>query len=145
MRIMRRVGPLAITTIVGDLMSHSIVSGDPRQSLVKAAAEMRAHRISALAVLDGSGIVGIITERDLLRAVADGRDPGTTHISQYMTHSPRTIDASELATDAAAVMIKHRVRHLPVTDRGRLIGFLSARDLLALSPWPKDLPIGEPW
>lgn len=142
---MRRVGPLAITTIVGDLMSHSIVSGDPRQSLVKAAAEMRAHRISALAVLDGSGIVGIITERDLLRAVADGRDPGTTHISQYMTHSPRTIDASELATDAAAVMIKHRVRHLPVTDRGRLIGFLSARDLLALSPWPKDLPIGEPW
>lgn len=142
---MRRVGPLAITTIVGDLMSHSIVSGDPRQSLVKAAAEMRANRISALAVLDGSGIVGIITERDLLRAVADGRDPGTTHISQYMTHSPRTIDASELATDAAAVMIKHRVRHLPVTDRGRLIGFLSARDLLALSPWPKDLPIGEPW
>lgn len=69
----------------------------------------------------------------------------TTHISQYMTHSPRTIDSSELATDAAAVMIKHRVRHLPVTDRGRLIGFLSARDLLALSPSPKDLPIGEPW
>jgi CBS domain-containing protein len=112
--------------------------------LVEAAAEMRAHRISALAVLDNGTIVGIITERDLLRAIADGRNPGETHVSQYMTHSPRTIEASEMATTAAAVMVKHRVRHLPVTDKGRLIGFLSARDLLSLKPWP-ELPIGEPW
>jgi CBS domain-containing protein len=125
-------------------MSHSIVSGDPRQSLVEAAAEMRTHRISALAVLDNGTIVGIITERDLLRAIADRRDPGQTHVSQYMTHSPRTIDASEPAATAAEVMVKRRVRHLPVTEKGRLIGFLSARDLLSLKPWP-DLPIGEPW
>ena len=140
----RRVVHAANSTLVRDLMSRSVVRGDPRNSLVEAAAEMRTHRIGALAVVDEGAIVGIITERDLLRAIADRRDPGQTHVSQYMTHSPRTIEASEPAATAAAVMVKHRVRHLPVTEKGRLVGFLSARDLLALKPWP-ELPIGEAW
>ena len=80
-----------------------------------------------------------------MRAIADGRDPGATHVSQYMTHDPMTIEAGKFAAEAAAMMVKHRVRHIPVTDGGRLIGFLSARDLLALTPWPLDLPIGESW
>jgi CBS domain-containing protein len=126
-------------------MAKSIVSGDPRQTLVEAAAQMRAHRISALAVLDDDAIVGIITERDLLRAIADGRDPDVTHVSQYMTHEPRTIEAHRLVAEAAEIMVRHRVRHLPVTDKGRLVGFLSARDLLVLKPWPRNLPIGESW
>ena len=145
MRVVRRVDHPATTTTVHELMAKSIVSGDPRHSLVEAAAQMRAHRISALAVLDGEAIVGIITERDLLRSIADGRDPEATHISQYMTHSPRTIEDAELVAKAAEIMVKHRVRHLPVTNNGRLIGFLSARDLLALTPWPLNLPIGESW
>jgi len=138
------VHPFTKTT-VRELMAKSIVCGDPRGSLVDAAATMRANRISALAVLDGKTIVGIVTERDLLRAIADGRNPAATHISQYMTHSPRTIEASELAARAAEIMVTHHVRHLPVSDKGRLVGFLSARDLLALTPWPRKLPIGESW
>ena len=145
MRVIRRVDHPATTTTVHELMAKSIVSGDPRQSLVEAAAQMRAHRISALAVLNEEAIVGIITERDFLRAIADGRDPAATHISQYMTHSPRTIEDGELVAKAAEIMVRHRVRHLPVTNNGRLIGFLSARDLLALNPWPLNLPIGESW
>jgi len=145
MKVTRRVAHPATKTTVRELMAKSIVCGDPRQSLVEAAAQMRAKRISALAVLDADAIVGIVTERDLLRAIADGRQPGATHVSQYMTHSPRTIEAGEPAAKAAEIMIRHRVRHLPVTDQGRLIGFLSARDLLALTPWPRHLPIGESW
>lgn len=145
MRVVRRVDHPSTTTTVYELMAKSVVSGDPRHSLFDAAAVMRTNRISALAVLDGEAIVGILTERDLLRAIADGRDPQATHISQYMTHSPRTIEADRLAAEAAEMMIKHRVRHLPVTDKGRLIGFLSARDLLVLKPWPLILPIGESW
>lgn len=122
-----------------ELMSHAIVGGDPRHSLVEAADQMRTHRVSALAVLDGEAIIGIITERDLLRAIADGRGPRTTHVSQYMTHAPYTIDAGALATAAAALMVRHHVRHLPVTDRGRLAGFVSARDLLSLEPDRKSV------
>ncbi len=145
MRAVRRVVHPSDSTAVRDLMSRTIVNGDPRHTLVEAAAEMRLHRVSALPVLDNGGIVGIITERDLLRAIADGRDPSETDVSQYMTHSPRTIEASVLAADAAAVMVRHRVRHLPVTQKGKLVGFQSARDLLSLAPWPKELPVGEPW
>jgi CBS domain-containing protein len=145
MKVTRRVANHSTKTTVRELMAKSVVSGDPRYSLVKAAAKMRASRISALAVLDGDAIVGIVTERDLLRAIADGREPAATHVSQYMTHSPRTIEAGEPAAKAAEIMIRHRVRHLPVIDKGRLVGFLSARDLLALTPWPRNLPIGESW
>jgi len=126
-------------------MGKSTVSADPRQTLVDAAAQMRAHRTSVLAVLDGQAIVGVITERDFMRAIADGRDPASTHVSDYMTHDPKTIEAGKRAAEAAAIMIKHHVRHIPVTEGGRVIGFLSARDLLALTPWPLNLPIGESW
>jgi CBS domain-containing protein len=145
MRVVRRVDHPATSTTVRELVRKSTVCADPRQSLVEAAAQMRVHRTSALAVLDGEAIAGIVTERDLMRAIADGRDPAATHVSQYMTHDPRTIEAGELAAEAAAMMVKHHVRHIPVTDGGRLIGFLSARDLLALTPQPLDLPIGESW
>ena len=129
---------------VRGLMKRAVVVGDPRDSLTRGAAQMRAHRVGALAILDERGsIVGIITERDLMRALADGRSPSEAHISEYMTQEPITIEASLHADKAAALMTAHGVRHLPVTEDGRLVGFLSVRDLLALHPWPK--PVAEPW
>ncbi len=145
MRIVRRVAHPASSTTVRELMGKSTVCADPRQTLVDAAAQMRTHRTSVLAVLDGQAIVGVITERDFMRAIADGREPASTHVSEYMTHDPRTIEAGKRAAEAATIMIKHHVRHVPVTDGGRVIGFLSARDLLSLTPWPLNLPIGESW
>jgi CBS domain-containing protein len=145
MRVVRRVAHPATSTTVRELMGKSTVSADPQQTLVDAAAQMRAHRTSVLAVLDGQAIVGVITERDFMRAIADGRDPVSTHVSEYMTHDPKTIEAGKWAAEAAAIMIEHHVRHIPVIDGGRVIGFLSARDLLALTPWPLNLPIGESW
>jgi CBS domain-containing protein len=130
---------------VRELMAGSPVSADPGHTLVEAAAKMRAQRSSVLAVLGGETIVGVITERDFMRAIADGRDPAATLVSEFMTRDPRTIEAGKPAGEAAALMIKHHVRHIPVTEEGRLIGFLSARDLLALTPWPLNLPIGESW
>ncbi len=145
MRVIRRVDHPAASTTVRELMGKSTVRAELRQSLVDAAARMRVHRTSVLAVLDDQAIVGVITERDFMRAIADGRDPAATQVSEYMTHDPRTIEAGKLAAEAAAIMIKHHVRHIPVTEGGRVIGFLSARDLLALTPWPLNLPIGENW
>ena len=146
MRIVRRPGgPVSKPMTVGDLMAPRVVAVDPRESLTRAAAQMRASRISSLVVLAGGEVTGIITERDLMRAIADGRDPGATHVSQYMTQSPRTVEATVEAPYAAALMVRHGVRHLPVTAGAQLVGFLSARDLLALEPWPRRLPTLEPW
>jgi CBS domain-containing protein len=145
MKVVHRVDHPAAGMTVRELMGASTVSADPSQTLVEAAARMRAQRTSVQAVLDGEAIVGVITERDFMRAVADGRNPAATYVSEFMTRNPRTIEAGKPAGEAAALMIKHHVRHIPVTEGGRLIGFLSARDLLALTPWPLNLPIGESW
>ena len=145
MRVVRRPGTNGTGPTVRELMAHTVVCGDPRESLVKAAARMRTSRVSAVAILDGLEVAGILTERDLMRAIADGRDPSAAHVSEYMTASPRTIDAGEHAAVAASVMVKHHIRHLPVTEKGRLVGFLSVRDLLAMKPWPAKLPIAEHW
>lgn len=125
-------------------MTGTVVTGDPRQSLARAAAEMRAHRVGALMILDDLGALsGILTERDLLHALADGRDPAVTHVSEYMTQEPRTVEAGVHADRAAALMTAHAVRHLPVMEGGKLVGLLSVRDLLA--PYARPARIAEPW
>lgn len=143
MKAIRRDAADATKTSVRKLMVRPAVCAHPGQLLVDAGALMRAKRVSALAVLDDETIVGIITELDFLRTIADRRDPAASHVSQYMTKAPLAIEADAPADKAAAVMVKHRLRHLPVTDGGRLIGFLSACDLLALKPWPRSIPFGD--
>lgn len=130
---------------VRNLMSRTLAAVDPRQTLVDAAAVMRSRRVSSLAVLDGDRIVGIITERDLMRAIADERVAAETHVSEYMNQEPLTIEIYEPIELAASMMLHHRVRHLLVTDRGRLAGCISVRDLLTLHPWPRPLAVAEPW
>lgn len=144
MRVIRRTGRWE-HTLVKDLMTRDVVAADPRLSLVDAATRMRAERVSALTILDDGAIVGILTERDLMRAIADGRDPAEAHVSQYMSSEPHTIEAGADAGRAASMMAVHRVRHLPVTAGGRLVGVLSARDLLAVHSRASRLPIGEHW
>jgi CBS domain-containing protein len=130
---------------VRDLMSRTLSAVDPRQTLFEAAALMRRLQVSSLVVLDGQEATGILTERDLVRALADGRDPGDTHVSQYMTQSPIAVDLADRAAEAALLMERHHVRHLLVTDRGRVAGCISVRDLLRLHVWPGSLDTVEPW
>ena len=130
---------------VRDLMARTLSAVDPRATLVEAAALMRRLGVSSLAVLDGEEAVGILTERDLVRAVSDDRSPAETHVSQYMTQSPISIDIGDGATKAAALMEKHRVRHLLVTEHGRVAGCISVRDLLRLHLWTGSIADIEPW
>jgi CBS domain-containing protein len=118
-------------------------SGD---SLTDVANQMRSSRVSAVAVMEDIRLVGIITERDLVRAVAEGLDPRTTVVSDSMTRSPHTIAAAEPASTAAERMIELGVRHLPVMKDDRVVGMVSARDLLHLGrPLPLELLSYEPW
>ncbi len=146
MRIVRRRGSTAQKPVeVGDLMSHDIVSIGPDSTLRAAASLMREHRIGSLLVVSGDKMVGLLTERDLMRAVADGYDPSDVPVASYMTLIVRTIEAGRPAAEAAAIMVRHDIRHLPVTEDSKPVGFLSARNVLALEPWPKELPVVEPW
>lgn len=107
---------------------------------------MRDHRVGAIVVVDGDRMVGIITERDLTRAMTEGADVARTRVADYMTSRVLAIRPEDHAGTAVRLMMENRIRHLPVVDeRGRVAGLLSSRDLLLLDPG--ELPEGsyEPW
>ena len=92
---------------------------------------MHERRVGAVVVSEGDRLVGIVTERDILRAVATGAIGGS--VADAMTHGPDTIGPDESAGQAAALMIHGGFRHLPVVDGNDVVGMLSIRDLVRVS------------
>ena len=116
-------------TTVADVMSRNLLTVEPTTGLADAARAMSERGVGAALVLTGEHVSGILTERDVLRAVATGPVEGT-HVAAWMTRDPETVDVSEATGQAAAVMIHGGFRHLPVVDRGRPVGIVSIRDLM---------------
>lgn len=116
---------------VADLHRHELYTAQAEESLDAAADRMSWHQVGALPVFEGQRLVGIITERDLTAALAEGADPVTTLVADYMTAAPEVLQADGELTDAAGVMLELGVRHLPIVQGGRLVGMLSMRDILA--------------
>jgi CBS domain-containing protein len=114
---------------VGDVMSRNLLTVDPATPLADAAARMNDRGVGAALVLSGEQVSGILTERDILRAVATGGVEGT-HVAAWMTRDPETIDAGDSTGHAASLMIHGGFRHLPVLDSGNAVGIVSIRDLM---------------
>src|SRR5215471_6436123 len=115
---------------VSELMQTPAVTTTVRETLSSAAARMYEYGIDALAVVNGADeVLGIITERDMLRAMADGRTPTTTPVELYTSSLPVTIEPDADCAAAARLMERHGIPHLPVTRDGQAVGMLSARDL----------------
>jgi CBS domain-containing protein len=115
---------------VSDLQPHELFTAQADESLDVAADRMSWHEVGALPVLDGQRLVGIITERDLTAALAEGADPATTPVSDYMTPAPEVLGPDYELADAAHLMLELGIRHLPVVRGGQLLGVLSMRDVL---------------
>jgi CBS domain-containing protein len=116
---------------VADIMSRDVLSVHGSLSVTEAARAMHARKVGAVVVLDGDRLVGIFTERDILRAVATGGVEGP--VSDSMTHSPDTVEGSEPTGHAASLMIHSGFRHLPVVEDDRVLGIVSIRDLVRLA------------
>ena len=116
---------------VGEIMTPDVLGLDPATTLVDAARRMHERRVGAVVVTEGDRLVGIVTERDVLRAVATGAIEGS--VADAMTHTPDTIGPEESSGQAAALMIHGGFRHLPVVDSGDVVGMLSIRDLVRVS------------
>jgi CBS domain-containing protein len=93
---------------------------------------MTERHVGAVLVVEGDALRGILTERDVLRAVAAGSVERAT-VGGWMTPNPETVDAAESTGHAAALMIHGGFRHLPVTEDDRLAGIISIRDLIRFS------------
>ena len=112
-----------------------IFRADLDDSLLEAAARMDRHEVGALAVFEGGTLIGMISERDVTRAVAQEADPRSATVAQFMSLSVLTADEEETSAEVAQRMLDAGVRHLPVVKGGEVVGTISIRDLLALELW----------
>jgi CBS domain-containing protein len=123
---------------VSDLQQHELFTAQAEESLEGAADRMSWHEVGALPVLEGQHLVGIITERDLTAALAEGADPVTTPVSDYMTPAPEVLGPDSELVEAAHLMLELGIRHLPVVRGGHLVGVLSMRDVLDADVHPSE-------
>jgi CBS domain-containing protein len=114
---------------VSDIMTQAAVSDRPDDSLADAARKMWEQQTGSLLVMEGDALLGIITERDILRAVATGTELDKTRVEEVMVRDLITIEPGASLRKAASVMTEKWIRHLPVLERGKLVGVLSQRDL----------------
>ncbi len=116
---------------IRDVMSTTLLTVDATETISEAAAQMDARRVGAALVMNGEHLSGILTERDILHAVATGQVEGT-RVGAWMTHDPESVGPDERPGHAAAIMLHGGFRHLPVLDGGKPIGIISIRDLMRL-------------
>ena len=113
---------------VADLMIKDVLTVEPSDTIGEAAEKMNAANVGAVVVLeDMVRIIGIVTERDLLRAVASRARAAEARVRQWMTADPVTIEPDTSIEDAAEIMFTRNFRHLPVVKDGRPLGIVSLR------------------
>jgi CBS domain-containing protein len=120
-------------TIFQAMSRRHVVSLGPTASVHAAACVMtRANCGSVLVIDQGSQLLGIVTERDLMtRVLAKALDPNTTPLSRIMTPNPQCVRPELKVADAVLIMIERGFRHLPVMDdSGRILGVFSVRDAM---------------
>ena len=120
---------------IGSLATRLVVAAEASESLAAAARRMWAHEIGALPVMDRGALVGILSERDLVTAMALGSGMDAA-VAAHMTPLPATAEPAEDTVAVARRMLDLGVRHMPLVDGGRLAGMVSATDLLTVVAWP---------
>lgn len=136
-------------TLVGTVMRSRVVSIGPDATLADAARALRSANVGLLAVVDHLGqggdeaVSGVLSERDVVEALALGSDVAATPVSAAMSAEPRYVTAEDHVVTAVEAMLDAGVRHLPVLDDGQLVGIISMRDLLRLAMEESRPPVGS--
>jgi signal-transduction protein with cAMP-binding, CBS, and nucleotidyltransferase domain len=118
---------------VKDVPPGRLLAIDPDTSLAELAKRMRVEGADSAVVMSEGSLVGIVTERDLVRAIADALEPKQTTAAMIMTEDPATVTMDEEVAVVALKMMRLGVRHLPVVDsEGTPIGLISAGDLVGV-------------
>src|SRR3954451_8415131 len=115
---------------LADLMATDVLSVTPDASVADAARRMVERETGVAVVLADGALAGIISERDLLRVLSEGHAPETP-VRDRMTRHVQTGNPQTALPEALAMMIDGRFRHLPIMERGRVVGMVSMLDLMA--------------
>jgi CBS domain-containing protein len=115
---------------LADLMATDVLTVSPDTTIADAARRMVAREAGAAVVIQDGGLVGVISERDLIRAIPDACRPETP-VSDRMSRDVMTASPRTSVPEAMAIMIDGHFRHLPVVEAGRVLGMVSMRDLMS--------------
>lgn len=116
---------------VRKIMTKGIEKVDANVSVKDAARIMKAKKIGSMLVEKDKELVGIVTETDIVRRlVADGKNPEGTQVKAIMSSPILTVDIEKSIIDANDLMDKNHVRHLAVTEEGKVVGLVSCRDIM---------------
>ncbi len=118
--------------LVADHMTRTLLTISAQATLGEAAAKMAERGVGAVVLLEGDRVAAILTERDVMKAVAAGND-GRAPVSEWMTRHPETIEPTDTTDHAASLMIHGGFRHLPVVEQGKVVGIVSIRDLMRVA------------
>ena len=123
--------------LLADVMRPEFIEVAPEDTLGEVAELMNVQNVSAVAVKDSGRLIGILTERDLLKAMAARVHSSEARVRQWMTESPVTASADTEAEEAARIMIEQGFRHLPVLDdNGLVVGIVSLRRVVSAAKTP---------
>jgi len=116
---------------LGEIMTGEVLTASSDAPVAEVAKSMVKRRVGSALVMQSSLLVGIFTERDVLRAAASGKDLNAARVSEWMTKDPETVDPDVEADAAAELMLSRSFRHLPVLEGNDVVGIVSLRDVLS--------------
>jgi CBS domain-containing protein len=114
---------------VGEIMTSDVLAVDPSDTIGETAQKMVERGVSSAVVSDYGTLIGIVTERDLTRAVAGRVHTSEARVREWMTSDPITLGPDASADEAAKIMLDNGFRHVPIVDEGRAVGIVSIRDV----------------
>ncbi len=115
---------------IGEIMTKDVYTTTGETPVLAAAQAMVKGRFGSAVIVAAGWLVGIFTERDVLRAAASGKDLSATPVSEWMTKDPQTATAEMESEEAAQIMAANGFRHLPVMDGKNVLGVVSLRDVM---------------
>jgi CBS domain-containing protein len=113
-----------------EIMTGDVLTTVADATVAEAAERMMKGKVGSAVVMDGTWLVGMFTERDVLRAASAGADPTAAKVREWMTGEPVTATPATDAEEAAELMMAQGFRHLPVVEGNALVGIVSLRDIL---------------
>jgi CBS domain-containing protein len=116
---------------VGDIMTSSVLSVTPTTTVAEAATMMGERRIGSALVMEDGDLLGIFTERDIVRALGQDFAAAERPVTEWMTADPVTVPPDTSSGEALRIMLDGGFRHLPVAEDDKVVGIVSIRDLSA--------------
>ncbi len=119
--------------LLGELMSRDVLAVAPEDTLGEAAERMTEEGVGSAVVLESGWLIGILTERDVLRAVAGRVHSSEARVREWMTPDPVVANEEATASKSLETMMAHGFRHLPIVEGEHVVGIVSMRDVIAAS------------